>query len=331
VPAKINIELRVGPAREDGFHDLHTVFQAVSLYDTVTASAAPHLSVTMSGAEGDRVPGDRTNLAWRAAQALADHAGRPASVALSIVKSIPVAAGLAGGSADAAGALVACDRLWQLDTPTRQLERLAAELGSDVTFALHGRTAVGTGRGERLAPIPVAGQLHWVLAAAADGLSTPAVYAELDRQRAAWQVYVAGRDVAGRDVVSREEADPEAAGHEKADPEEAAGRLSPEESRSAGLLAALAAGDLPALAAAMANDLQPAALALAPYLDATLAAGVRAGALATLVSGSGPSCVFLATDREHALALAESVAASGTCRFAIAVVGGVPGPLTATQ
>jgi len=215
----------------------------------------------------------------------ATSAGRPAEVALRIDKRIPVAAGLAGGSADAAGALLACDRLWRLDSSAERLAELAARLGSDVSFALAGGIARGTGRGERLEPL-AGPPLHWVLAAATGELSTPAVYAEFDRRQ----------------------------------PAPVEPRL-PDE-----LFEAVAAGDPARLAPLLRNDLQPAALALAPYLAETLAAGRAAGALAGLVSGSGPTCAFLAADAEAARELAGRLGATEHCRFAVAVTGGVAGP-----
>ena len=292
-PAKINLLLRVGRPRPDGYHDLRTVFHAIDLCDVVTAEPSGSLSLTITGAEGSGLPADERNLAWRAAAELAEHAGIEARARLAIAKSIPVAAGLAGGSADAAAALTVCDRLWDLDSSGAELDAIAARLGSDVTFALHGRSALGAGRGERLEPIPATGELHWVVAAADAGLSTPAVYRELDRLRAEGKA--AGPDlgaaVAESDAVRR----------------------------------VLAAGEPAALAPLLANDLQPVALSLAPQLGVTLAAGERLGALAGIVSGSGPTCVFLAADRQDAERLAAELAASRTCRFARPVVGGAAG------
>ncbi len=295
VPAKINLQLAVGPLRADGFHEIATVFAALELTDLVTAAPAEQLTLSVRGPEGVGLPADRSNLAWRAAELLAGHAGIAAGVELSIDKHIPVAAGLAGGSADAAAALLACDRLWGLGLPAGQLAELAAELGSDVAFALLGGTAVGAGRGERLRPVEAAASFWWVLAAADGGLSTPAVYAELDRQRDSGQVPAAG--------------DPSAA-----DPGAAI--------QTGGVLDAVRSGDPELLAGRLANDLQPAAIALAPYLADTLAAGRDCGALAGLVSGSGPTCVFLARDGEHAGELARALADTGSCRQALAVAGG---------
>ncbi|AXE26691.1 4-(cytidine 5'-diphospho)-2-C-methyl-D-erythritol kinase [Streptomyces globosus] len=277
VPAKVNVQLAVGAARPDGFHDLANVFLAVSLYDEVTVTPADALTVTCSGPDSDQVPLDRTNLAARAAELLAARNGRPggAAVHIHIAKNIPVAGGMAGGSADGAGALLACDRLWGLDTPVAELLGMCAELGSDVPFSLLGGAALGTGRGELLTPLD-AGSFHWVFAVADGGLSTPAVFREFDRL--------------------------------------AEGREIPEPQASPALLAALASGDPDALAGTLANDLQPAALSLRPQLARTLAAGTAAGALAGIVSGSGPTTAFLVRDDEAAAKVAAALEASGTCR-----------------
>ncbi|MCZ1009503.1 4-(cytidine 5'-diphospho)-2-C-methyl-D-erythritol kinase [Streptomyces lydicus] len=276
VPAKVNVQLAVGAARADGFHDLANVFLAVGLYDKVTASPADTLRITAEGHDVDRIPLDRTNLAARAAELLAARHGIEPNVHLHITKDIPVAGGMAGGSADAAGALLACDALWSTGASRDELLDICAELGSDVPFSLVGGAALGRGRGELLTPLPVGGTFHWVFAVADGGLSTPAVYGEFDRL------------TAGTDVP-----EPEAA---------------PE------LLAALESGDPTALAATLANDLQPAALSLCPPLAATLEAGTAAGALAALVSGSGPTTAFLVKDAEAAERVAQDLLASGTCR-----------------
>src|SRR4051812_42991204 len=193
-PAKVNVQLSIGPLRPDGYHDLQTVFLAVSLFDTVSARPSDGLSLTVAG-EGtapgsavDRVPTDRRNLVWRAAELLADHAGIKAHAAVDIAKSIPTAAGLAGGSADAAAALVALDALWNTGATRGDLAGLAAQLGSDVPFSLLGGVALGSGRGERLSPVLTRRPSHWVLGIAGEGLSTPAVYAELDRLRTTGRV-----------------------------------------------------------------------------------------------------------------------------------------------
>ncbi|MFM9558390.1 4-(cytidine 5'-diphospho)-2-C-methyl-D-erythritol kinase [Streptomyces caniscabiei] len=289
VPAKVNVQLAVGGARPDGFHDLANVFLAVGLYDEVTATPADELTVTCEGPGADQVPLDRTNLAARAALALAERHGIEPAVQLHIVKDIPVAGGMAGGSADAAGALLACDTLWGTNATRAELLDICAELGSDVPFSLVGGAALGTGRGERLRPLDVGGAFHWVFAVADGGLSTPAVYREFDRLHE-------------HDVV-------------------------PEPVASEVLLDALAKGDVDALAAFLpdSNGLQPAALSLFPKLADTLAEGRAAGALAALVSGSGPTTAFLARDAESARAVADGLLASGTCKSVRVAASPAPG------
>lgn len=294
VPAKVNVQLGVGGLRADGFHDLANVFFAVALGDEVTAAPGEGVTLTCTGPDAASVPLDDTNLAVRAARLLAAHHGIEPHVRLHIDKSIPVAGGMAGGSADGAAALVACDALWGLETPAKVLHDLAAELGSDVPFALLGGVALGRGRGEILAPLPVSGTFHWVFAVADGGLSTPAVFRECDRLRAE----------AGTGCTDAEVATPDA------DP---------------ALLAALAAGNPVALAKSLSNDLQAAAVSLRSSLADTLQAGTEAGALAALVSGSGPTCAFLAADAASAEAVARALRESGTCRAAHVTYGPVPG------
>ncbi|MFG3497884.1 4-(cytidine 5'-diphospho)-2-C-methyl-D-erythritol kinase [Streptomyces sp. NPDC047928] len=287
VPAKVNVRLAVGAARPDGFHDLANVFLAVSLYDEVTVTPADAPRVTCSGPDAAQVPLDATNLAARAAAALAARHGIAPDVHIHIAKDIPVAGGMAGGSADGAGALLACDALWGTGASRDELLDICAELGSDVPFSLVGGAALGTGRGERLTPLEVGGTFHWVFAIADGGLSTPVVFREFDRL------------TAGTDVPA-----PAAA---------------PE------LLDALRTGDTAALAGALGNDLQPAALALRPSLADTLAAGTGAGALAAIVSGSGPTTAFLVKDADAAETVARALIASGTCRTARTATGPAPG------
>ena len=185
VPGKINLYLAVGDRREDGYHELTTIFQAVSLLDEVTVRNADLLSLEMVGEGAGKLPTDERNLAWQAAELMAEHVGRAPDVSIMIDKSIPVAGGMGGGSADAAAVLVAMNSLWELNVPRRDLRMLAARLGSDVPFALHGGTALGTGRGEELATVLSRNTFHWVLAFADGELLTPAVFAELDRLREA--------------------------------------------------------------------------------------------------------------------------------------------------
>ncbi|MGA6875151.1 4-(cytidine 5'-diphospho)-2-C-methyl-D-erythritol kinase [Streptomyces pratensis] len=287
VPAKVNVQLAVGAPRPDGFHDLANVFLAVGLYDEVTVTPADTLRVTCEGPDAAQVPLDTTNLAARAALALAARYGVAPDVHIHIAKDIPVAGGMAGGSADGAAALLACDTLWSTGASREELLEICAELGSDVPFSLVGGAALGVGRGERLTAVEVGGTFHWVFAVADGGLSTPAVYGEFDR-------LTAGTDV-------------------------------PEPAASPALLTALRKGDVTALADALGNDLQAAALSLRPSLAGTLAAGTAAGALAALVSGSGPTTAFLTADEESARKVADALLASGTCRSARVAPSPAPG------
>jgi 4-diphosphocytidyl-2-C-methyl-D-erythritol kinase len=334
-PAKVNLQLAVGPLRADGYHDLVNVFHAVGLYDEVTATPAERFKITVSGdLAGGVVPTDRTNLAATAAIALAAatgyRGGHPARLAaatsvgpaldrdspsdrtgagrrpvedrvassgrsaapgvhLHIRKGIPIAGGMAGGSADAAAALVACNDLWGTNVGRNELVEIAAGIGADVPFALVGGTAVGIGRGDQLTPALVRGTYHWVFALADEGMSTPAVYAECDRirERAAVPLSV-----------------PQAA----------------EE-----LMIALRNGDPAALGNALSNDLEQAALALRPQLRLTLQTGLEHGALGGIVSGSGPTCAFLVADAERALDLAVTLSAAGVCRTVRRATGPVQG------
>jgi 4-diphosphocytidyl-2-C-methyl-D-erythritol kinase len=290
VPGKVNLYLEVGDRRDDGYHELTTVFHAVSLLDEVTVRNADMLSLEMTGEGAESLPTDERNLAWRAAELMAAHVGRAPDVAISIEKSIPVAGGMAGGSADAAAVLVGINTLWETGVPRRDLHSLAAELGSDVPFALHGGTALGTGRGEELATVLARNTFHWVLAFADSGLSTPAVFAEIDRLR----------ESGDASAVSRLD-----------DPEP--------------LLAALASGDPNLLGPLLGNDLQAAALSLDPGLRRTLSAGTDAGALAGMVSGSGPTCAFLCASASAALDVGAELSGAGVCRTVRVASGPVHG------
>lgn len=287
VPAKVNVQLSVGPLREDGYHDLVNVFHAVTVFDEVVAREARSVTVSVTGGWAAKVPLHDGNLAVRAARALAARAGRDAGAELAIHKKIPVAGGMAGGSADAAGTLVACNELWGLGLPREELMEIAAELGSDVPFSLMGGTAIGTGRGERLAPLPVGGRFHWVFAVADTGLSTARVYQECDLLREGTKV--------------------------------------PEPQADEELLAALRDGDAEGLGRRLANDLEPAALALHPPLAGTLSAGREAGALGALVSGSGATCAFLAADAGHAAELARVLSRTPGTHSAVIAEGPAPG------
>jgi 4-diphosphocytidyl-2-C-methyl-D-erythritol kinase len=286
-PAKVNLHLSVGDRRPDGYHELVTVYQALSVTDEITVAAAGEPGIEVCGQSAETVPTDERNLGWRALQVLAEHAGRDGeALRLTIEKSIPVAGGMAGGSADAAGALLGAAALWGLEMGRRELAELAGVLGSDVPFLLHGGTALGAGRGERVVPVLCRHTYHWVIAFDEGSLVTPAVYGELDRLRAAGRNHRVG------------EVEP--------------------------VLAALASGSPQQLALLLGNDLQS-ALSLQPELRRTLEAGVSAGALAGMGSGSGPTCAFLCADRASAAEVAADVGRAGVCRAATVATGPVCG------
>lgn len=293
-PAKINLALAVGGLGSDGYHPLTTVYQAVDLCDEIRAVASDDDKITLtvtydgrSAAETAQVPLDETNLAYRAADLLRRRTGVDLGLTMAIRKAIPVSGGMAGGSADAAAALLAADAVWGLGTPRSELLALAAQLGSDVPFCLFGGTAMGTGRGEQVSPVLARGSYCWVLGLADRGLSTPVVYAEFDRL------------------------------HEGTPPAE------PEVPPA--LLAALRAGDPAALGAVLSNDLQEATLSLRPELAETLAVGDECGALGASISGSGPTTVFLAADEEHALDIALALTGAGVCADVVQATGPAPG------
>lgn len=289
-PGKLNLFFEVGDVQEDGYHDVASAYQAVSLYEDVWASPSDEFTIAISGSvDVTGVPADDRNLALRAARLVAKKAGYRGGVHLDIVKHVPVAGGMGGGSADAAAALVACDALWATDLGGPQLQQLAARLGADVPFALMGGSAIGTGRGDQLSPALVKGRFDWVIVPAEGGLSTPEVYGHLDELRKHPDITPTSRPP----VVD------------------------------AGVLQALRAGDPVALAQHIRNDLQAAALSLRPDLAQTLAVGLDSGALAGMVSGSGPSVAFLAADADAALELQVLLSASG--HRALHVHGPVPG------
>lgn len=293
VPAKINLSLGVGPLREDGYHPLATVYQALDIYDEVRATAlddSEDIDVAVhveSASESGEVPVGDDNLAVRAARTLRDVIGVEFGARLAIRKVIPVAGGMAGGSADAAAALVACNAIWGGGLGRDELTELAADIGSDVPFLLHGGTAMGAGRGEAINPILGRGTYYWAVAVSDRGLPTPDAFAEFDRLTAGQQI--------GAPTIPDD------------------------------LLAALRAGDAEALGLALRNDLTEPALSLRPELRDVLAVGRGAGALGAIVSGSGPTCVFLAQDDPHRLDLAVALASSGVCADVIQAHGPVQG------
>jgi 4-diphosphocytidyl-2-C-methyl-D-erythritol kinase len=289
VAGKVNLALRSGRRRADGYHPLATVFQAVSLFDEVEAAWADagQFTVRVVGEQAERVPSGDDNLAVRAARLLATAWGskRPLGAELIIRKAIPVAGGMAGGSADAAGALLACAVLWDLDISPDELRVLGARLGADVPFCLSGGTALGTGRGDELAPVLSRGSYHWVLAFSEGELSTPAVFGKFDELGLG-----ADRPEVPQDVLN-----------------------------------ALVSGDARALGRSLFNDLEPAALALRPQLAQVLEAGCDLGAVASMVSGSGPTVAFLAANESDAVDLSVKLSSEGLCRAVKRVSGPVPG------
>lgn len=285
-PGKINLALRVGPPDEDGYHPLVTVFQAVSLHEDVLASSAPELSLTVKGRGAEQVPAGEANLALRAARLLQAHTGVTQGAHLEITKQVPVAGGMAGGSADAAATLLALEQLWQLGLDRTELAHLARQLGADVPFALTGLTAIGTGRGDIITPAMARGSYHWVLAVQDTGLPTPEVFAAFDDD---------------------------------------GGRLAPQPRLDDELMAALLDGDPLVLARHLGNDLEAAALELRPELGDVLAATERAGALGAVLSGSGPTVAALAVDAAHAASVAEVIRAAEVAADVLVATAPAPG------
>jgi 4-diphosphocytidyl-2-C-methyl-D-erythritol kinase len=278
-PGKINVFLKVGSLLEDGYHDVAIAYQAVSLYEDVRAYPADDFSVSVGGTvELSRVPTDGSNIAIRAARLLARKTGYRGGARLEVDKHVPVTGGMGGGSADAAATLLACDALWGTALPREDMLDLAAELGADVPFAFTGGTAIGTGRGDQLSPALAKGSFQWVLALSDFGLSTPAVYQELDDHR----------DRHSQDIFPAQVAP----------------------SVDANVLQALRAGDPHMLAECLYNDLQAPALHLEPSLAGVLELGEENGALAGIVSGSGPTVAFLAADLDSALELQIALSAA---------------------
>jgi len=291
-PGKINVFLEVGGLDDDGYHELATAYQAVSLYEDVVATEAEGFSMAITGSVPlGGVPVDDRNLALRAARMLAAETGHEGGVHLDVSKQVPVAGGMGGGSADAAAALVACDALWGTELPSSELQRLAARLGADVPFALMGGTAIGVGRGDVLSPALARGRFDWVLVTSDEGVSTPSVYAELDRHRERHRVDIGP-------IRDAPQVDPD-------------------------VLHALRAGDAHMLASRLRNDLQAATLQLRPDLAPVLELGEGNGALAGIVSGSGPTLAFLCASPEEAIDLQITMSAAG--HVALHVHGPVPG------
>ena len=289
-PAKVNLQLAVGPLGEDGFHEVKTVFQAISLFDDVSIKLAKQgsgTSLTLSGATSGGVPIDDENLAIRAAKLMAEKFDLSTDLEIHLKKEIPVAGGMAGGSADAAGVIVAMDSLFEVGLSRDEMEAIAAQLGSDVPFGISGGVAIGRGRGDQLTPALSRGNYHWVLALSGQGLSTPAVYQECDRLRE-------GLDIARPQV-------------------------------SDSMMQALRAGDAVALGQALSNDLQAAACSLRPALRLVLDVGRDYGALGGIVSGSGPTVAFLVEDEERSMDLTVALSSSGVVAGVVRASGPVHG------
>jgi len=290
VPAKVNLQLSVGPRESDGYHNLVTVFQAVSIFDEVTLTKSHEgsgVTIAVTGDQTHGVPEDGSNLAVKAAQLIAEKFDFIADVHIEVKKSIPVAGGMAGGSADAAATLVGMDALFKLEATREELLALGSELGSDVPFLILGGTAIGTGRGDQLTAALSRGTYHWVFALSTVGLSTPAVYSECDRMRAE-------REIAAPKV-------------------------------SDALMQALLAADSEAVGQSLVNDLQSAASSLRPALTLILEVGRDYGALGAIVSGSGPTVAFLVANEEAGLDLAVALTASGVVGSVARATGPVPG------
>jgi 4-diphosphocytidyl-2-C-methyl-D-erythritol kinase len=290
VPAKVNLQLSVGPRESDGYHQLVTVFQAISIFDEVTVKIgeqASGINLTVSGDQVHGVPTDSSNLVVKAAELIANKFEIDIDVSIDIKKSIPVAGGMAGGSADAAAALVAIDELYSLDMTREEMHSIASQLGSDVPFLLSGGTAIGQGRGDQLTAALSRGTYHWVLALSSVGLSTPAVYSECDRLRQ-------GLDISEPQI-------------------------------SDALMQALLTADPSNVGKLLVNDLQPAACSLRPALRLILDVGQEYGALGAIVSGSGPTVAFLVSDEEHGLDLAVALSASGVVGSVTRAFGPVHG------
>ena len=287
VPAKVNLQLSVGPKKADGYHEVVTVFQAISLMDTLKITHSDQFGISIKGDYINGVPLDQNNLVYKAVELMSERFDTDKSVDIEIDKSIPVAGGMAGGSADAAATLLGIDALYGLGLSKDELSEVASKLGSDVPFMLYGGTAVGRGRGDEITPALSRGNYHWVIAVSSTGLSTPAVYGECDRLRT-------GLDI--KDPSLNDE-----------------------------LLQALLSGDSTRVGKSLNNDLQAAAISLRPALRLILDTGQEYGALGGIVSGSGPSVAFLVADEDHSLDLAVALTSSGVVGSVARAQGPVSG------
>ncbi|MFM7014162.1 MAG: 4-(cytidine 5'-diphospho)-2-C-methyl-D-erythritol kinase [Actinomycetota bacterium] len=276
-PAKVNLFFAVGAFLKDGYHEVASLYQALALREQLSMELSGRNHVEFCGpyqslAE-ESVPRDDSNLVFLAQKALSEFSVELANSKFDflIKKSVPIAGGMAGGSADAAAALTLIDGRYGLELGSK-LEEIGSSFGADVPFSIRGGTAQGLGRGEVLSPIETSGTLHFVVTPNPVGLATPLVYKQLDLMR-----IEEGIDVSAL--------------------------APPTLSRS--LLKAVADANPEALAPLMANDLERAALRLRPELRSVLEAGEEAGALRSMISGSGPSIVHLARNRTDAELIAE--------------------------
>ncbi|MEN9351764.1 MAG: hypothetical protein RL455_705 [Actinomycetota bacterium] len=290
VPAKVNLQLSVGPLGDDGFHEVTTVFQAISLFDDVTVATAAEnsgLVISVTGETAKGVPADSSNLAIKAAELMIKEYELPSDLNIKLKKEIPVAGGMAGGSADAAGVIVGLDSLFELGLSRDEMELLGSKIGSDVPFSICGGVAIGSGRGDQITPALAKGNYNWVLALSGQGLATPSVYQECDRLREGLSI--------SAPVVSEQ------------------------------IMQALRAGDAKALGKALTNELQPAACSLRPALRLVLDVGIDYGALGGIVSGSGPTVAFLVSDDDHAMDLTVALSSSGVVSSVVRATGPVAG------
>ena len=290
VPAKVNLQLSVGPKEADGYHNLVSVFQAISIFDDITiklGEPGSGLTISVTGDQTHGVPADANNLAAKAVSLISKEYDLTVDAHIEIKKSIPVAGGMAGGSADAAGTIIGIDYLYSLDMTREEMIEIAAKIGSDVPFMLSGGTAIGTGHGDQLTAALSRGTYHWVLAVSTVGLSTPAVYAECDRLRGELEIV--------------------------------------EPQTNEALMQSLLAADASGVGAALVNDLQLAACSLRPAIRLVLDVGQEYGALGAIVSGSGPTVAFIVEDQDSGLDLAVALTSSGVVGSVVQAYGPVAG------
>ena len=274
-PAKINLYLEILGSRPDGYHELAMILQSIDLADGIDLHANGTDNIRLH-CDRPQVPLDQTNLAYRAAQLMINQFpsafAKFGGVDIEIEKRIPVAAGLAGGSTNAAAVLVGLDLMWQLGLTQSELQELAAQLGSDIPFCIGGGTAIATGRGERLSPLPDLDNLHVVLAKHRNlGVST------------AW-AYQTYRQQYSSSYVS----DPQSL-------KERSARV-----HSGGLVSAIAHKDAAKIGQSLHNDLERVVLPKYPQVQQLREAFEKAGVLGTMMSGSGPTVFALTESRSQA-------------------------------